>query len=120
MSTQQSMCRKCGKMVDLTGTSEGRAIFHCSCGKRWTTPAYYGKQESQTSGGAVVGGAAIGGVIGGVPGAIVGGILGGLFGTSAVTAQCMRCGGTGRPTGRSDKKTMFQCEECKRTWVQRS
>jgi hypothetical protein len=115
----KSICYKCGETVYSDKISEGKAIFRCRCGKKWTTPAYYGKEKSKTSGGAIVSGAAMGGLVGGVPGAIIGGIVGGLLGTSEITSECLRCGGIGRPTGSNSGITMFQCENCKRTWTKR-
>lgn len=116
---QESICHKCGRTIYSDKISEGRAIFHCSCGRRWTTRAYYGKKQSGTSGDAIGAGAIVGGLIGNLPGAIIGGIIGGILGTSEITSECIRCGGTGRPTGSNDGLRMFQCENCKRTWVER-
>lgn len=117
---QKSLCYKCGKTVDALGTSEGRAIFRCSCGRKWTTRAYYGKTEYRTSDKAVFTGAALGLLLGGPVGALVGGAIGGFVGSTEITSECLNCGGIGRPTGHRGRKTMFQCEKCLRTWVEQS
>lgn len=33
-----------------------------------------------------------------------------------ITSQCLKCGGTGHVTGKSDKYVGFQCERCLRHW----
>lgn len=33
-----------------------------------------------------------------------------------VTSQCLKCGGTGHVTGKSDKYVGFQCNQCLRHW----
>ncbi|GIW83348.1 MAG: hypothetical protein KatS3mg105_5155 [Gemmatales bacterium] len=111
--TQKSTCHRCGAYVESMDIEGNRAFFRCSCGRRWSTTAYYGCHTP--SGGAILTGAIIGGLMGGIPGAIVGGVLGSLVGK---TSTCLRCGSTAQPTGHRGNKTMYQCTNCYRTWVQ--
>lgn len=124
MIMQRSVCFQCRKEVSSDSISEGRAIFHCSCGRRWIVKAYYGKKmhtfntELVVSG--TVLGAMAGGLIAGPVGAVVGSLIAGCVSLSGaeseVTSQCLYCGSTGRPTGIDDSMAMFQCENCHHRW----
>lgn len=36
-----------------------------------------------------------------------------------ITSTCLRCGGTGHVTARSNNKIGFQCKDCKSFWKER-
>lgn len=59
--------------------------------------------------------------------AFIGFIVGGIIGkkeekveeTYEILSTCLRCGGTGHVTARSNRKIGFQCEDCKSFWKER-
>ena len=111
---QYSQCNACGSKIEAYKVVGDRAFYRCTCGKRWSGRAYLGRHVPE--GRAVVGGAIAGAVVGGPLGAVVGSVLGMFVGK---TSKCMKCGGTGKPTGSRGNKTMFQCKNCKSTWIER-
>jgi len=118
--SQHSQCNKCGSIVVATRNDAGRAFYQCSCGKRWSTKAYYGRRVVKDDGDYEGTGAILGGLLGGIPGMLYGAITGSFIrDKSEVTSDCLVCGGTGRPTGFKGKVAVFQCPECYRTWTAR-
>ena len=117
---QTSQCNGCGQIVACDRQNEGRAFFKCSCGRKWTTKAYYGKIVEKDIGGHSDIGAVVGLLLGDFTGALGGALVGNLFrNKSEITSDCLVCGGTGRPTGFNGKIAVFQCHRCLRTWTAR-
>lgn len=119
---QVSTCNRCSQSIEAFKIEDGSAFYHCQCGNRWKGKAFYGKREVDgVEVAAAIGLSTIAGaVVGGPVGAAIGAVLGGIFGSGAKkTSPCMRCGGEGWPTGRDGIKIMYQCKNCKSTWVKR-
>lgn len=113
--TQSSRCASCGSSVEAHTVSDDRAHYRCSCGRRWSGKAYYGRDPR--GGAAVVGGVIGAAVTGGLDGGLIGAATGWLFGGDSST--CIKCGGSGYPTGRKGNRKGYQCSNCKRFWTER-
>ena len=114
--SQTSQCNRCSSQVLAHNVSEGRAFYRCSCGKRWSGRAFYGN-ESCGAGMAIVGGVIGTALTGGLTGGLVGAALGAIFGSDS--CNCLRCGGTGYPTGRNGNRKGYQCSNCRGFWTKR-
>jgi|YNPMSStandDraft_1061717.scaffolds.fasta_scaffold02739_6 hypothetical protein len=120
---QKSVCFKCQIQVTTDKVFGDRAYFLCpKCNRKWSTRAYHGKEWEEDAGGHGIEGAIVGTILtGGNPfGGLIGSIIGSMFRKKRpMVRQCLCCGGVGRPTGSNGVITMFQCENCLRTWISR-
>ena len=112
---QSSRCHKCGENVVADTVSDDRAYFQCSCGNRWSSKAYFGRNPrgGAAAAGGILGTAITGGLDGGLIGAFVGALMGG------DSSSCIKYDGTGYPTGRKGNRKGYQCSSCKSFWTER-
>lgn len=116
---QTSRCGNCGASVEAHSVSEDRAYYQCSCGRRWSGRAFYGRDTSCHGATAAVGGVIGTAVTGGLDGGLIGAAIGAMFG-GGDTSTCIRCGGTGYVTGQNGKRKGYQCSGCNRFWTERA